>query len=149
DVVLGEINMQYHVPHRPFFDSVELKGGGDATSAARAVLQTGEFDYAWNLQVEDAVLKRLAQGGKGHVLYTTVASVERLQINFTAPWTKVDGERSSLKSPHLFQTAPGIRQAYVKAVDRRTIAEQLYGQGGEPTSNILVAPPRFASSNTT
>jgi peptide/nickel transport system substrate-binding protein len=149
DVVLGEINMQYHVPNRPFFDTVELKGGGDATSAARAVLQTGEFDYAWNLQVEDPVLKRLEQGGKGRVLYTTGASVERLQINFTDPWTEVDGERSSLKKPHPFHTDHRIRQAYTKAIDRRTIAEQLYGQGGEPTSNILVAPSRFASSNTT
>jgi peptide/nickel transport system substrate-binding protein len=148
DVLLGEINMQYHVLNRPFFDSVELKGGGDAMSAARAVLQTGEFDYAWNLQVEDPLLKRLEQGGKGRVLYTTGAAVERLQINFTDPWTAVDGERSSLKKPHPFQIDPRIRQAYAKAVDRRTIAAQLYGQGGEPTSNILVAPPRFASSTT-
>lgn len=149
DVALYEINPNYHVPNRPFFDSVELKGGGDATSAARAVLQTGEFDYAWNLQVEDPVLKRLEQGGKGRVLYNKGAAVERLQVNFTDPWTEVDGERSSLKKPHPFQTDPRIRQAYAKAVDRRTIAEQLYGQGGEPTSNILAAPPRFASSNTT
>jgi peptide/nickel transport system substrate-binding protein len=50
-----------HLPpaNRPHFDSVEVKGGGDATSAARAVLQTGEFDYAWNLLVEDEVLKRM------------------------------------------------------------------------------------------
>jgi peptide/nickel transport system substrate-binding protein len=46
DVALYEINPHYHVPNRPFFDTVELKGGGDATSAARAVLQTGEFDFA-------------------------------------------------------------------------------------------------------
>ena len=42
-----------------------MKGGGDAVSAARAVLQTGEYDFAWNLQVEDEILKRLEQGGKG------------------------------------------------------------------------------------
>ena len=42
-----------------------MKGGGDAASAARAVLQTGEFDFAWNMQVEDDILKRLEQGGKG------------------------------------------------------------------------------------
>jgi peptide/nickel transport system substrate-binding protein len=148
DVVLYEINPHYHVPNRPFFDSVELKGGGDATSAARAVLQTGEFDFAWNMQVEDAVLKRLEQGGKGRVVYTRGAAVERLQVNFTDPWTEVGGERSSLKKPHPFQTDSRIRQAYAKAVDRRTVAAQLYGQGGEPTSNILVAPPRFASANT-
>src|SRR2546425_4584 len=40
------------------FDQIEMKGGGDAPSAARAVLQTGEFDYAWNMQVEDEQLKR-------------------------------------------------------------------------------------------
>ena len=65
DMVRGEINDSYHMPNRPFFDSIEMKGGGDAVSAARAVLQTGEFDYAWNLQVEDEVLKRLEAGGKG------------------------------------------------------------------------------------
>ena len=42
-----------------------MKGGGDAASAARAVLQTGEYDFAWNLQVEDDILKRMEQGGKG------------------------------------------------------------------------------------
>src|SRR5712692_2333296 len=46
DVALYEINPHYHVPNRPFFDSVEYKGGGDATSAARAVIQTGGFDFA-------------------------------------------------------------------------------------------------------
>ena len=40
DVALYEINPHYHVPNRPFFDMVELKGGGDAASAARAVIQT-------------------------------------------------------------------------------------------------------------
>jgi peptide/nickel transport system substrate-binding protein len=42
-----------------------MKGGGDAVSAARAVLQTGEFDFAWNLQVEDEILTRMEKGGKG------------------------------------------------------------------------------------
>jgi peptide/nickel transport system substrate-binding protein len=46
DRLRAEINPAYHVPHRPFFDTLELKGGGDAASAARAVLQTGAYDYA-------------------------------------------------------------------------------------------------------
>ena len=62
DIVLGAINKNYHMPNRPYFDTIEMKGGGDATSAARAVLQTGEYDYAWNLQVEDEVLE--AHGGR-------------------------------------------------------------------------------------
>ncbi len=87
DVALYEINPHYHMPNRPFFDTVELKGGGDATSAARAVIQTGEFDHR-------------------------------------------------------------VRQALAAAVDRRTIAEQLYGAAGQPTSNYLNAPQRFQSPNT-
>src|SRR5207249_9368457 len=67
DMVKGELNPNYHMPNRPFFDTIEIKGGGDAVSAARAVIQTGEFDYAWNMQVEDEILKRMEQGGKGHV----------------------------------------------------------------------------------
>ena len=43
DIVLGAINKNYHMPNRPYFDTIEMKGGGDATSAARAVLQTGEY----------------------------------------------------------------------------------------------------------
>src|SRR5919106_696106 len=50
DIVRGELNPNYHMPNRPHFDTIEVKGGGDATSAARAVPRTGEFDYAWNMQ---------------------------------------------------------------------------------------------------
>src|SRR5215471_12684256 len=43
DIVRGEINPKYHESNRPYFDAIEMKGGGDAVSAARAVLQTAEF----------------------------------------------------------------------------------------------------------
>jgi len=132
DVVLGEINMQYHVPNRPFFDTVELKGGGDATSAARAVLQTGEFDYGWNLQVEDPRAQAARTRWQRPCPVPTGASVERLQINFTNPWTEVDGERSSLKKPHPFHTDHRIRQAYATAIDRRTIAESCTARKASP-----------------
>jgi peptide/nickel transport system substrate-binding protein len=149
DVVLYGINSHYHVPNRPFFDTVELKGGGDATSAARAVIQTGEYDYAWNMQVEKEVIERIErQGGRGKVFIFPGASVEHLQINRTDPWTEVDGERSSLKVPHPFLTDLRVRQAYNVAVDRRTIAAQLYGLAGQPTSNFLNSPKRFQSPNT-
>src|SRR5215469_9138633 len=69
DLVIGERNPSYHLPNRPYFDRIEVKGGGDAVSAARAVIQTGEYDYAWNLQVEDEILLKLENGGnaKGRV----------------------------------------------------------------------------------
>src|SRR6266446_2546209 len=63
DLVKGERNPFYHVPNRPFFDTIELKGGGDAVSAARAVIQSGEYDYAWNMQVEDEILHKLENAG--------------------------------------------------------------------------------------
>ena len=65
DLVRGKINPNYHMPNRPYFDAIEMKGGGDAVSAARAVLQTGEYDFAWNMQVEDELLKRLEDERQG------------------------------------------------------------------------------------
>ena len=80
DLVTGERNPDYHVKNRPYFDTIEMKGGGDAVSVARAVLQTGEYDYAWNLQVEDEILKKLEAGGKGGVVLVDGGSVEHIQI---------------------------------------------------------------------
>ena len=149
DVALYKRNPHYHLPNRPFFDTVELKGGGDAASAARAVLQTGEYDFAWNLQVEKEVLERLArQGTRGRIQIYPGAGVEHIQLNRTDPWIEVDGERSSVRMPHPFLTDPLVREAYNVAVDRRTIAEQLYGAAGQPTSNFLDSPKRFQSPHT-
>src|SRR6266567_667858 len=81
DIVTGELNSDYHEPNRPFFDTIEMKGGGDAVSAARAVMQTGEYDYAWNLQVEDDILRRLEKGGRGRVEITQGGDIEHIQLN--------------------------------------------------------------------
>jgi peptide/nickel transport system substrate-binding protein len=149
EVALYEINPHYHVPHRPFFDTVELKGGGDATSAARAVIQTGEFDFARNTLVDTDVRERMArQGRQGAFHLVSGTSLERMQLNRTDPWTEVEGERSSLKAPHPWFTDLRVRQALAAAVDRRTIAEQLYGTQGQPASNFLENPPPFRSPNT-
>src|SRR6202051_698007 len=94
DMVRGELNPTYHMPNRPYFDTIEMKGGGDAVSAARAVIQTGEVDYAWNIQVEDEILKRMEQGGKGKADIVPGGNIEHIQLNNTDPWKEVDGERS-------------------------------------------------------
>ena len=65
DLVAGVINTDYHMENRPHFDAIEMKGGGDAVSAARAVLQTGEFDFGWNMQVEDEILHAPGEGRQG------------------------------------------------------------------------------------
>ena len=148
DIVKGELNPTYHMPNRPFFDTIEMKGGGDAVSAARAVIQTGEFDYAWNLQVEDEILKRMEQGGKGKVDIVAGGDIEHMQCNFTDPWKEVDGERSSIKTKHPFLSDPAVRQALNLVVDRAAIQESIYGRTGISTANYLNAPARFQSKNT-
>ncbi|HTK91006.1 MAG TPA: peptide ABC transporter substrate-binding protein [Verrucomicrobiae bacterium] len=148
DMVRGELFSGYHMPNRPFFDSIEMKGGGDAVSAARAVIQPGEFDYAWNMQVEDEILKRLEQGGKGKADIVAGGNIEHIQINFTDPYKDVDGERSSLKAPHPFLTDPAVRQALNLLVDRASVQEQIYGRTGIATANFLNQPARYASKAT-
>jgi peptide/nickel transport system substrate-binding protein len=146
--VLYDINPNFRDANAPFFDTVLLKGGGDAPSAARAVLQTGDFDYGWNLQVDAAVLAQLEQGGKGTVVPGNGSSCERLLINFTDPNKEVDGERSSLKAPHPFQTDKNVRNAYALACDKKTIVETIYGKAGSIANNLLYNPPQYNSPNT-
>jgi peptide/nickel transport system substrate-binding protein len=147
DVVRAELNPSYHVPNRPYFDTLEMKGGGDAVSGARAVLQTGEYDYAWNMQVEDDILLRLEQGGKGRMNIWATGNIEHIQLNNTDPWTEVDGERSSLKTTHPLLLDSAVRQALNLLVDRSSVQEQIYGRQGQTTANYLNAPSRFRSSN--
>jgi peptide/nickel transport system substrate-binding protein len=148
DIVKGELNPNYHMPNRPHFDTIEMKGGGDAVSAGRAVMQTGEYDYAWNVQVEDEILKRLEQGGRGKVDIVAGGDIEHIQCNFTDPWKEVDGERSSLKTKHPFLSDPAVRQALGVLVDRGSVQEQIYGRTGFATANFLNAPERFRSKTT-
>ena len=148
DIVKGEINPDYHVADRPYFDTIEMKGGGDAVSAARAVIQTGEYDYAWNMQVEDEILLRLEKGGKGVAVITSGGNIEHIQLNSTDPWTEVDGERSSLKTKHPLLSNSAVRQALGMLVDRKSVEEHIYGRTGLATGNFVNNPERFRSKNT-
>ena len=113
DLVKGERNPSYHLPNRPYFDTIEMKGGGDAVSAARAIIQTGEYDYAWNMQVEDEILVKLESGGnaKGRVEIVPGGNIEHIELNSSDPWTEVDGERSSAKTKHPLFGDPAVRRA--------------------------------------
>jgi len=150
DMVSGMINTAYHMENRPHFDAIEMKGGGDAVSAARAVIQTGEYDYAWNLQVEDEILLRLEQGGnaRGRTEITDGGNVEHIQLNQTDPWTEIDGERSSSKSKHPLFSDPAVSQAIALLVDRASVQTHIYGRTGVATGNFVNNPPRFVSKNT-
>jgi peptide/nickel transport system substrate-binding protein len=148
DMVRGEINTAYHIANRPHFDTIEFKGGGDAVSAARAVIQTGEFDFAWNMQVEDEILQRMEKGGKGAALITASGNIEHIQLNSADPWTEVDGERASAKTKHPLLTDKAVRQALGMLVDRASVQEHIYGRTGVATGNFLNNPERVRSKNT-
>lgn len=143
DVVVYEINQDYWQEGKPYFDRVELKGGGDATSAARAVLQTGEADWSWNLQVEAQILLQLEKAGQGKLVIAPGPNAERIMINFADPNTEKDGARAEPDVPHPFLTNKKIREAIALAIRRDVIAEQLYGPAGQVTANNLNAPARF------
>jgi peptide/nickel transport system substrate-binding protein len=150
DLVRGERNPTYHVANRPYFDAIEMKGGGDAVSAARAVIQTGEYDYAWNMQVEDEILVRLENAGnaKGRAEIVPSRAIEHIQINFADPWTEIDGERSSPKTKHLLLSDSAVRRALRLLVDRTSVQKYIYGRTGVATGNFLNNPERFVSKNT-
>jgi len=148
DMVAGVINPSYHQNNKPYFDSFEMKGGGDAVSAARAVLQTGEYDFAWNMQVEDEILQRLEKGGKGRVSISPGGNIEHIQVNFTDPWTEVDGERSRLGSKHPTLSDPAVRQALSMLVDKDSVEKHIYGRTGNATANFVNNPEKFRSKTT-
>jgi peptide/nickel transport system substrate-binding protein len=149
DLIRAELNRSYHVPNRPFFDRLDIKCGGDAVGAARAVLQTGEYDFAHYVLLEEEVLRRIEQGGKGRVMAIPSSGVSFVQCNQTDPWREVDGERSSLKAPHPLLTDQSVRTALSLVVDRTSIQEHLIGRAGQITANFLNAPDRFRSHNST
>ncbi len=148
DMLRAEANKSYHVANQPYFDALEIKGGGDATSAARAVLQTGEYDIGWNLAVEDDILKRLEASGKGRMAFYEGSDIEFVLLNVTDPWKEVDGERASAKSRHPAFSDKAVRDAMSLLIDRKGIAEVIYGRGAITTANFLNNPPRYRSANT-
>ena len=147
DLVRGELFADYHMPNRPYFDTIEMKGGGDAVSAARAVLQTGEYDYAWNMQVEDEILIRLEAAGKGHMNIAPGGDIEHLQLNTRDPWTEVDGERASIKSKHPILSDTSVRNALALLMDRTSVQKFIYGRAGIATADFLNNPQKYRSNN--
>ena len=155
DVVIYEANPNYRDPNKPYFAEVILKGGGDAASAARAVLETGEADYAWNLQVEPEILRAMEAAGRGKVVSAYGTAVERLLLNFTNPDPALGDLRSVYEdadgdfvadNPHPFLSDPNVRKALSLAIDRNIIVQVGYGEAGTATCNVLAAPAIYAST---
>ncbi len=125
-----------------------MKGGGDAAGAARAVLQSGEYDFAWNLQVEANQLESMERGGDGVVVSAEGGMIEHVLLNFSDPNVEVAGERSSLKSPHPFLADLKVRQALALAIDRKTIVERLYGKTGAVAQFYYCEPKKYVPEST-
>ncbi|MCC6792888.1 MAG: peptide ABC transporter substrate-binding protein [Thermomicrobiales bacterium] len=152
DQVIYTANENYREPNKPFFATVNLKGGGSAESAAQAVFQTGDWEFAWNLQVQQSLLTEMeAAGGKGTLVTVPGTAVERIHINFSDPNKEVNGQRSEKNTPHPFLTDLAVRQALSLATDRDTMAVEFYaGAPGEPAArNILTGIGSVESPNTT
>ncbi|MFP4074777.1 MAG: peptide ABC transporter substrate-binding protein [Actinomycetota bacterium] len=152
DTVLYEMNPNYRgVPDgKPFFGTVQLKGGGTADDAARAVLATGEAHYAWNLQVAPDILEQMEAEGNGVVDVGFNTSVEGLRLNQTDPdhpdnpSDYLDGENPN---PFFFENTD-LARALSLAIDREEMAAVAYGPAGAPTCNVWpVEGPALSTNN--
>lgn len=147
DVVTFVANENYRDAAKPAFASITLKGGGDALSAARAVLETGEYDYAWNMQVEPEVLATMEAAGKGKIITAFGSQVERIDLNHYAVAASLGDKRSTKEAgPHPALSDPAVRKALSMAIDRDVIVEAGYGLAGKPTCNIIPGPDAYVST---
>ena len=149
DVITYAANENFREAGKPAFASVTFKGGGDATAAGRAVLETGEFDYAWNLQLAPDVIAKMEEAGKGKAIAGFGPLVERLEMNMTNPSPDLPPEtRATVAEPHPFLSDIAVRTALSMSIDRALLTEVGYGKAGTPTCNLVPAPALYASDNT-
>lgn len=147
DQVTYIANESFREPNKPFFATVNVKGGGDATSAARAVLQTADYDWAWNLQVEPEVLDEMLATGNGYLLATAGTNTESIYLQFADPNTEVNGQRAEKTTQHPALSDKNVRLALAYGIDRDTIANQFYGNNQVAAWNYLVGIPAFTTAD--
>ena len=149
DTVSFDANPNYRDPAKPAFATAMIKGGGDAEGSARAVMETGEFDYAWNTQIPPDSQTAMAAAGKGVFVVAFGTLIERIEINLTDPSADLaEGERSTLRHPHPILSDIKVRTALSKAIDRSILVEVGYGAAGAPSCNVIPAPADWVSDNT-
>lgn len=144
--ILYEINPFYRDETKPFFNRVELHGGGDLDTAVAAGKE-GLADFVWNAAVSEDRLVDAESEGKALAIGAPSSFVERIMFNFSDPNRETaDGERSSTQYPHPFLSELAVRRAITMAINRDAIAAP-YGRGGDLTTNILAEPPTYASAH--
>jgi len=132
-------NFRGNADGQPFFGNVTIKGGGDAEAAARSVLEIGEADYAWNLQVAPEILTPMEAAGNGEVVVSFTANVEHINLNQTD--NRAEGEARSNwmggNNPNpFFANNPEFARALSLAINRDELVIVGYGPTGIPTCNI-------------
>ena len=148
DVIQMVANPNYRDPAKPAFATLTFKGGGDAAGAGRSVLETGEFDYAWNLQLAPDVISNMEKAGKGVAIAGFGPLVERLEMNMTDPSSSLDADtRSTRKAPHPFLSDINVRKALSMAIDRPLLVEVGYGKAGRVSCDLVPAPDLYAANN--
>lgn len=151
DQVIYVMNETYREANKPFFNKITIKGGGDAQAAARATIQTGEFDYGWNLAVEPQLLREMENPeNPGELVTYGGLTIERMNLNFSDPNTEVDGQRSEMNTPNPILSDLAVRQAIRLGTNRTLMSEQFYfGPVDEPpVQNVLSGIPAMESPNT-
>ena len=152
DNIQFDRNENFRDANKPYFKSINWKGGGEAPTAARAAFQTGEVDYAWNLQVDAPLLKSLstASDAKANLVTVYGNSVERILINFSNPDPALGDKRAEPDTKHPYLTDIAVRRALAMATDRATVGKELYGDGlaGKSTCNIINGPEQYNSTAT-
>nr|PZN33724.1 MAG: peptide ABC transporter [Actinomycetota bacterium] len=148
DTVEYEVNPLYrdYQNGKPFFGTVTIKGGGDAEAAARSVLEIGEADYAWNLQVAPDILDPMIAAGIGTVEAGFAANIEHLNLNQTNPKSDPPSEWMDGNNPHpVFHNNPQFAKALSLAIDREELTRVGYGVAGKPICSIW--PPTNSTTH--
>ncbi len=103
DTVTYVMNPNYRgaADGQPFFGNVTIKGGGDAEAAARSVLEVGDADYGWNLQVAPEILSGMEAAGNGRL-----ASALRLERRAHQPEPDRPVRRSAVRG----HAEPAVRR---------------------------------------
>ena len=151
DTVTYAFNPNYrgNADGQPFFGTVTIKGGGDAEASARSVLEIGEADYAWNLQVAPEILGPMEAAGNGKVLTSFTANVEHINLNQTDPNGTPPSEYvedGSGNHPLFFGNAE-FTKALSLAIDRDALVAVGYGPTGTPTCTIWPVGAQHSHNN--
>jgi peptide/nickel transport system substrate-binding protein len=155
DTVLYEMNPNYRgvADGQPHFGTVEIKGGGDAEAAARSVLEIGEADYAWNLQVAPEILGPMEAAGNGTVFVSFTSSVESIRLNQTDPRSDPPSEYqgdatapTGGTNPYFYQNDV-LARALSMAINREELTAVGYGETGLPTCTFWPLPEEATTTN--